>query len=144
MPVYHGAEFMPAREWMWICFELLDLLKAHRKGIQCAAVNSFSYIAKSLCPQDVLSVLLMNLCVQERQSHVCSTVATAIIAATCRLFTCIPAILNEYRTAELNVRMGCLKALLFVFEYVCLQSAYYVDSVMTMFEDALMDCNLVH
>jgi splicing factor 3B subunit 1 len=57
----HGAEFMPAREWMRICFGLLDLLKAHKKGIRRAAVNSFGYIAKSLGPQDVLSVLLMNL-----------------------------------------------------------------------------------
>ena len=27
-----GAEFVPAREWMHICFELLDLLKAIRKA----------------------------------------------------------------------------------------------------------------
>ena len=59
-------------------------------------------------------------------------------------FTCIPAILNEYRTAELNVRTGCLKALTFVFEYVGPQSAYYVDSVVTMLEDALTDRDLVH
>ena len=31
---------------MRICFELLDLLKAHKKGIRRAAVNSFGYIAK--------------------------------------------------------------------------------------------------
>ena len=60
---------------MRICFELLDLLKAHKKAIRRAAVNSFGYIAKSLGPQDVLSVLLTNLRVQERQSRVCSTVA---------------------------------------------------------------------
>lgn len=59
-------------------------------------------------------------------------------------FTCIPAILNEYRTAELNVRTGCLKALTFVFEYVGPQSAYYADSVVTMLEDALTDRDLVH
>lgn len=70
-----GAEFVPAREWMRICFELLDLLKAHKKGIRRAAVNTFGYIAKTLGPQDVLSVLLTNLRVQERQSRVCSTVA---------------------------------------------------------------------
>ena len=99
-----GAEFVPAREWMRICFELLDLLKAHKKAIRRAAVNSFGYIAKSLGPQDVLSVLLTNLRVQERQSRVCSTVAIAIVAETCGPFTCIPAILNEYRTPELNVR----------------------------------------
>lgn len=78
-----GAEFVPAREWMRICFELLDLLKAHKKAIRRAAVNSFGYIAKSLGPQDVLSVLLTNLRVQERQSRVCSTVAIAIVAETC-------------------------------------------------------------
>jgi len=139
-----GAEFVPAREWMRICFELLDLLKAHKKGIRRAAVNSFGYIAKSLGPQDVLQVLLTNLRVQERQSRVCSTVAIAIVAETCGPFTCIPAILNEYRTAELNVRTGCLKALSFVFEYVGPQSAYYCDSVVTMLEDALTDRDLVH
>ncbi|KAG1815410.1 armadillo-type protein [Suillus variegatus] len=127
-----GAEFVPAREWMRICFELLDLLKAHKKGIG------------SLGPQDVLSVLLTNLRVQERQSRVCSTVAIAIVAETCGPFTCIPAILNEYRTAELNVRTGCLKALTFVFEYIGPQSAYYCDSVVTMLEDALTDRDLVH
>lgn len=68
---------------MRICFELLDLLKAHKKGIRRAAVNSFGYIAKSLGPQDVLQVLLTNLRVQERQSRVCSTVAIAIVAETC-------------------------------------------------------------
>jgi hypothetical protein len=54
---------------------LLDLLKAHKKAIRRAAVNSFGYIAKAIGPQDVLSVLLTNLKVQERQSRVCSTVA---------------------------------------------------------------------
>jgi splicing factor 3B subunit 1 len=68
--VDRDAEFVPVREWMHICFELLDLLKAHKKGICQAAVNSFGYIAKSLGPQDMLSVLLTNLWVQERQSRV--------------------------------------------------------------------------
>jgi splicing factor 3B subunit 1 len=76
---------------MRICFELLDLLKAHKKGIRRAAVNSFGYIAKSLGPQDVLSVLLTNLRVQERQSRVCSTVAIAIVAETCgREYSLLP------------------------------------------------------
>jgi splicing factor 3B subunit 1 len=112
---------------MRICFELLDL-KAHKKGIRRAAVNSFGYIAKSLGPQDVLSVLLTNLCVQERQSRVCSSVAIAIVAEKCGPFTCIPAILNEYCTAELKFERAhsCLKALSFVFEYLGPQLAYYV------------------
>jgi len=150
---------------MRICFELLGLLNARKRAIRRAAVNTFGYIAKSLGPQDVLQVVLTNLRVQERQSRVCSTIAIAVVAETCgreyplfflrppvtnRLyilssaFTCIPAILNEYRTAELNVRTGCLKALSFVFEYVGPQSAYYADSVVTMLEDALTDRDLVH
>ncbi|KAJ7761918.1 armadillo-type protein [Mycena maculata] len=139
-----GAEFVSAREWMRICFELLDLLKARKKNIRRAAVNTFGYIAKSIGPQDVLSVLLTNLRVQERQSRVCSTIAIAIVAETCGPFTCIPAILNEYRTAELNVRTGCLKALTYIFEYIGPQSAFYCDSVLTLLKDALTDRDAVH
>lgn len=158
-----GAEFVSAREWMRICFELLDLLKAHKKAIRRAAVNSFGYIAKAIGPQDVLSVLLTNLRVQERQSRVCSTVAigerglphqhdsgadsllpTAIVAETCGPFTCIPAILNEYRTPELNVRNGCLKAMSFMFEYIGEMGKDYIHSVVTCLEDALTDRDQVH
>ncbi|KAF7336734.1 putative splicing factor 3b subunit 1 [Mycena venus] len=139
-----GAEFVSAREWMRICFELLDLLLARKKNIRRAAVNTFGYIAKSIGPQDVLSVLLTNLRVQERQSRVCSAIAIAIVAETCGPFTCIPAILNEYRTSELNVRTGCLKALTYVFEYIGPQSAFYCNSVLTLLEDALTDRDVVH
>ncbi|KAL7424559.1 U2 snRNP component prp10 [Cryptotrichosporon argae] len=139
-----GAEYVPAKEWMRICFELLDLLKAHKRAIRRAAVNSFGYIAKAIGPQDVLSVLLTNLKVQERQSRVLSTVAIAIVAETCGPFTCIPAILNEYRTPELNVRNGCLKALAFVFEYVGEMSKDYIHSVVGLLDDALTDRDHVH
>ncbi|GAA6005403.1 U2 snRNP complex subunit HSH155 [Rhodotorula paludigena] len=139
-----GAEFVSAREWMRICFELLDLLKAHKKAIRRAAVNSFGYIAKAIGPQDVLSVLLTNLKVQDRQSRVCSTVAIAIVAETCGPFTCIPAVLNEYRTPELNVRNGCLKAMSFLFEYIGEMGKDYIHSVLTCLEDALTDRDQVH
>jgi len=139
-----GAEFVSAREWMRICFELLDLLKAHKKAIRRAAVNSFGYIAKAIGPQDVLSVLLTNLRVQDRQSRVCSTVAIAIVAETCGPFTCIPAILNEYRTPDLNVRNGCLKAMSFLFEYIGEMGKDYIHSVVTCLEDALTDRDAVH
>ena len=43
-----GAEFVSAREWMRICFELLELLKAHKKAIRRATVNTFGYIAKAI------------------------------------------------------------------------------------------------
>ncbi|PWA62274.1 hypothetical protein CTI12_AA364990 [Artemisia annua] len=34
-------DYVPAREWMRICFELLEMLKAHKKVIRQAAVNTF-------------------------------------------------------------------------------------------------------
>lgn len=139
-----GAEYVSAREWMRICFELLDLLKAHKKAIRRAAVNSFGYIARALGPQDVLQVLLTNLRVQERQSRVTSTVAIAIVAETCGPFTCIPAILNEYRTAELNVRTGSLKALSFLTEYVGEANKDYIYSLVGILEDALTERDAVH
>ncbi|KAI6028260.1 armadillo-type protein [Pisolithus orientalis] len=57
-----GAEFIPAQEWMGICFESLDLLKAHKQAVCHAAVDSFRYITKSLGPQDVLLLLPVPLC----------------------------------------------------------------------------------
>ena len=33
---------------MRICFELLDLVKAHKKAIRRATVNTFGYIAKAI------------------------------------------------------------------------------------------------
>ncbi|ERN09674.1 hypothetical protein AMTR_s00029p00210790 [Amborella trichopoda] len=113
-----GTEFMPARELMRICFELLEMLKAHKKGIQRATVNTFGYIAKAIGPQDVLATLLNNLKVQERQNRVCTTVAIAIVAETCSPFTVLPALVDEYRVPDLNMQNGVLKSLSFLFEYI--------------------------
>ncbi|KAJ4897290.1 hypothetical protein Rs2_24084 [Raphanus sativus] len=139
-----GAEFVPAREWMRICFELLEMLKAHKKGIRRATVNTFGYIAKAIGPQDVLATLLNNLRVQERQNRVCTTVAIAIVAETCSPFTVLPALLNEYRVQELNVQNGVLKSLSFLFEYIGEMGKDYIYAVTPLLEDALMDRDLVH
>ncbi|KAJ9075086.1 U2 snRNP component prp10 [Entomophthora muscae] len=139
-----GAEFVSAREWMRICFELLDMLKAHKKGIRRAAVNTFGYIAKAIGPQDVLATLLNNLKVQERQNRVCTTVAIAIVAETCAPFTVLPALMNEYRVPELNVQNGVLKSLSFLFEYIGEMGKDYIYAVTPILEDALMDRDLVH
>lgn len=45
-----GAEFVSAREWMRICFDLLELIRAHKKSIRRATVNTFGYIAKAIGP----------------------------------------------------------------------------------------------
>jgi splicing factor 3B subunit 1 len=139
-----GAEYVPTREWMRICFELLDLLKAHKKAIRRATVNTFGYIAKAIGPQDVLATLLNNLKVQERQNRVCTTVAIAIVAETCSPFTVLPALMNEYRVPELNVQNGVLKSLSFMFEYIGEMGKDYVYAVSPLLEDALMDRDLVH
>ncbi|KAL1522403.1 hypothetical protein AB1Y20_017393 [Prymnesium parvum] len=139
-----GAEFVSAREWMRICFELLDMLKAHKKAIRRATVNTFGYIAKAIGPQDVLATLLNNLKVQERQNRVCTTVAIAIVAETCSPFTVLPGLMNEYRIPELNVQNGVLKSLSFLFEYIGEMGRDYVYAVVPLLEDALMDRDLVH
>jgi splicing factor 3B subunit 1 len=139
-----GAEFVSAREWMRICFELLDMLRTPRKSIRRAAVNTFGYIAKAIGPQDVLSTLLNNLKVQERQNRVSTTVAIAIVAETCSPFTVLPALMNEYRVPEMNVQNGCLKSLSFLFEYIGEMAKDYIWAVSVLLEDALMDRDLVH
>ncbi|KAL8135795.1 uncharacterized protein LOC141711097 [Apium graveolens] len=139
-----GAEFIPAREWVRICFELLEMLKAHKKGIRRATVNTFGYIAKAIGPQDVLATLLNNLKVQERQNRVCTTVAIAIVAETCSPFTVLPALMNEYGVPELNVQNGVLKSLSFLFEYIGEMGKDYIYAVTPLLVDALMDRDLVH
>merc|ERR1719361_2740119 len=139
-----GAEYVTFKEWMRIAHELLDMLKAHKKQIRRATVNTFGYIAKALGPQDVLEILLNNLRVQERQIRVCTTVAIAIVAETCSPFTVLPALMNEYRVPELNVQNGVLKSLSFLFEYIGEMGKDYVYAVTPLLEDALMDRDLVH
>ncbi|VVC87414.1 unnamed protein product [Leptidea sinapis] len=129
---------------MRICFELLELLKAHKKAIRRATVNTFGYIAKAIGPHDVLATLLNNLKVQERQNRVCTTVAIAIVAETCSPFTVLPALMNEYRVPELNVQNGVLKSLSFLFEYIGEMGKDYIYAVCPLLEDALMDRDLVH
>jgi splicing factor 3B subunit 1 len=139
-----GAEQVSAREWMRICFELLELLKAHKKAIRRASVNTFGYIAKAIGPQDVLHTLLNNLKVQERQMRVCTTVAIAIVAETCSPFTVLPALMNEYRIPDLNVQNGVLKALSFMFEYIGEMGKDYIYAVTPLLQDSLMDRDMVH
>jgi splicing factor 3B subunit 1 len=139
-----GANYVNPREWMRICFELLDMLKAHKKGIRRAANNTFGYIAKAIGPQDVLATLLGNLRVQERQSRVCTAVAIGIVAETCAPFTVLPALMNEYRVPELNVQNGVLKSLSFMFEYIGEMAKDYVYAITPLLEDALIDRDQVH
>merc|ERR1712070_712331 len=139
-----GAEFVSAKEWTRICFELLELTRAHKKSIRRAAVSTFGFIARAIGPQDVLHTLLNNLKVQDRQMRVCTTVAIAIVAETCGPFTVLPALMNEYRVPEINIQNGVLKALSFMFEYIGEMGKDYVYAITPLLEDALMDRDPVH
>ena len=139
-----GASYVSDKEWMRICFDLLELFKAHRKSIRRNAVNTFGHIAKAIGPQDVLIPLLDNLKIQERQDRICTTVAIAIIAEACGPFTVVPALLNEYRVTELNVQNGVLKALAFMFEYIGEMSRDYIYSILSLLQNALTERELVH
>ena len=139
-----GASYGSAKEWMRICFDLLELFKAHRKIIRRYAVNTFGHIAKAIGPQDVLMALLNNLRLQERQDRICTTVAIAVVAESCGPFTVIPALMNEYRVSELNVQNGVLKALSFMFEYVGEMARDYIYAIISLLKNALTERELVH
>ena len=139
-----SPEAASAREWMRISFELLDLLRSPKKTVRRASILTFGHIAKAIGPHDVLTALLNNLKVQERQNRVCTTVAIAIVAESCSPFTVIPALMNEYRVPELNVQNGVLKSFSFLFEYIGELSKDYIYSVTPLLEDALIERDLVH
>lgn len=139
-----APEAASPREWMRICFELLDNLKAPRKSIRRACVHAFGFIAKCVGPQDVLVTLLNNLKVQERTNRISTTIAIAIVAEACGPFTVLPALMNEYRVPEQNVQNGVLKSLAFLCEYIGSASRDYVYAIAPLLEDALTDRDVVH
>lgn len=139
-----GPSYVAPKEWMRICFELLEMLKSPNKSILRAANKTFGYIAKAVGPQDVLVLLLNNLKVQERQLRVCTAVAIGIVAESCGPYTVLPALMNEYKTPETNVQNGILKAMTFMFEYIGILSQDYIYLLLPILEDALTDRDLVH
>lgn len=140
-----NSESINAKEWMRICFELLEMLKSNKKRIRIAANDTFGYIAKTIGPQDVIVMLLNNLRVQERQLRVCTAVAIGIVADTCLPFTVLPVLMNEYRVPENNVQNGVLKALSFLFEYIeGRMTKDYLYAITPLLEDALTDRDHVH
>ncbi|CCH60465.1 hypothetical protein TBLA_0C06730 [Henningerozyma blattae CBS 6284] len=140
-----SPDTIPHKEWLRICFQLLDLLKSVNKKIRVLANDTFGYIAKAIGPQDILPALLDNLNLQERQLRVCTAVALGIIAKVCGPYTVLPALMNEYRTPETNVQNGILKSLSFMFEYIGPDlTSDYIYFIIPLLEDALIDRDLVH
>lgn len=140
-----SAETINAKEWMRICFDLLDMLKAQRKRIRVAATSTFGHIANTIGPLDVLAMLLNNLRMQERQLRVSTAVAIGIVADTCAPFTVLPALMNEYSVPDKNVQNSVLKALTFLFEYIeGSTTSDYLFAITPLVEDALTDRDQVH
>lgn len=140
-----SADSINAKEWMRVCFDLLDMLKSQRKRIRVASNATFGFIASAIGPQDVLATLLNNLRVQERQLRVCTAVAIGIVADTCVPFTVLPALMNEYRVPDKNVQNGVLKSLSFMFEYINGSlSKDYLHAITPLLENALTDRDQVH
>ena len=70
-----GAEYVPAREWMRICFELLEMLKAHKKGIRWAhgqglVSQALITTQRSMCSWKVRSASACRLCAPPLDRHV--------------------------------------------------------------------------
>ncbi|XP_954908.1 splicing factor subunit, putative [Theileria annulata] len=139
-----GGDLVSPKEWDRICFDLIDLLRANKKSIRRATVNTFGYIARCIGPHDVLSTLLNHLKVQERQLRICTTIAIAIVAETCLPYSVLPAMMNEYKIPDQNIQTGILKSLCFMFEYIGEMSKDYIYSIVPLLEDALMCRDLVH
>ncbi|CCE61614.1 hypothetical protein TPHA_0A05400 [Tetrapisispora phaffii CBS 4417] len=139
-----SPESVPPKEWMRICFILLEILRSPNKAIRRSTNNTFGLIAKAIGPTDILATLLDNLKVQERQLRVCTAVAIGIIAKVCGPYTVIPVLMNEYKTPETNVQNGILKAMSFMFEYIGNDARDYIYLMLPLLEDALTDRDLVH
>lgn len=137
-------EAISPREWMRICFELVDILRAPKKSIRKVAIRALGLISKIVGPLDVINILLNNLKVQERQNRLCTTIAIAIVAENCGPFTVIPSLMNEYRVPELNVQNGVLKSFNFMFEYIAEMGKDYLYTISPLIEDALMERDIVH
>ena len=140
----HGPDEINPREWMRICFELVELMGAQRKGIRKASTITLGCIAQAIGPQEVLATLINNLKVQERQIRLCTAISVAIISQKCGAYTILAQLLNEYRYPEVNVQNGVLKSIAFIFEYIQEEAHQYINVASTLIEDAMVDRDVVH
>jgi len=138
------AESIGAKDWLRISFDCLELMKSPRKTVRNSACNTFGFIAKAIGPQEVVSTLLANLRVQERQIRVCTTIAIAVVGDMCEPFTVLPAMMNEYKVPDGNVQNGVLKALSFLIQYIGADAKDYLDSITPLLHHALTERDAVH
>ena len=139
-----GEKIADGKEWMRICFELIELLRADKRKIRDGAIQAFGDIAREISPFDILLALLNNLKVQDRQIRVCTTVAISVLAQNVGPHLVLPALMNEYRTPDMNVQNGALKAMQFLFQSIGRQCADYCYAVTPLLVFALIERDNVH
>ncbi|EAX98142.1 splicing factor subunit, putative [Trichomonas vaginalis G3] len=132
------------REWMRICFELLELLKSDKRKVRDSAINCFSNIAKKISPFDVLLALLNNLRVQDRQIRLCTTIAISALAENVGPHIVLPALMNEYRTPDMNVQNGALKALSYLFHDIGKEVSDYCYAITPLLVYSLIERDDIH
>ena len=131
------------REWMRICFELLDLLKLTRKPSAEALSIPLTTLSRASDPRMCWPHCSITLrCRKGRTGSAQQLPYIAIVAEMCSPFTVFPMLMNEYCLPELNVQNGVLKSLSFMFEYIGEMGKDYVFAVSPLLEDTLMDRDL--
>ncbi|ABA27354.1 mRNA splicing factor U2 snRNP subunit (nucleomorph) [Bigelowiella natans] len=132
------------REWMRICFDILEVFRVNKKSVRRSAINTFGLISSIIGPQDLMVSLIKNLKVQDRHVRICTTIAMAVIAENCSPFTVFPFLMNEYQDCDSNTQNGVLKAIAFIFEYIGELGEEYVLGMTPLLEKALIHSDLVH
>lgn len=140
-----AGDDISAREWMQVCFELLELQKSQRQQVRFEATAAFAAISAVVGPADVVGTLINHLRSPDRQFRVTTAAAIASVAVETGPFTVLPVLMNEYRIGESVVQQGVLKTLAFMFEFLAANKALpYLDSLSTLLDDALVDRSQVH
>lgn len=88
--------------------------------------------------------MLNNLKVQDRHIRICTTIAIAVIAESCGLYTVFPFLSKEYENTDKNIQNGILKSFSFLFEFIGELSGNYLYSLISLLEKALIHSDLIH
>lgn len=139
------GESVSAREWMQVCFELLELQKSPRQTIRHEATGAFAAISAVVGPADVANTLVKHLKAPDRQFRVTTAAAIASAANETGAFAILPLLLAEYDTGDLVIQHGVLKALSFMAQFLDPNDLEpLVNSMKPLIDDALLDSNQVH
>lgn len=139
------GESVSAREWMQVCFELLELQKSPRQTIRHEATGAFAAISAVVGPADVANTLVKHLKAPDRQFRVTTAAAIASAANETGAFAILPLLLAEYDSGDIVIQHGVLKALSFMTQFLDPSDLEpLVNSMKSLIDVALLDSNQVH